>query len=118
MARVNTLLLLLTVALTVVALIDCLGTEPGRVRHFPRNAWLVLIAACPVAGAVAWFRAGRAGATGASGSSPAATSAGRAQGNAGRARTGRAGAASGAAPIGPEDDPEFVRMLAETLRDR
>jgi hypothetical protein len=92
MARVNTLLFLVTVALTVVAVIDCLATDPARVRHFPRGAWLVLVVCCPVAGAIAWFRAGRAGA--------------------GPVVVARV------APIGPEDDPEFVRMLAETVRGR
>ncbi|GIF16229.1 PLD nuclease N-terminal domain-containing protein [Actinoplanes teichomyceticus] len=92
MARVNTLLFLVTVALTVVAAIDCLAAD--RVRHFPRGAWLLLVACCPVAGPIAWFRAGRGD----------------------TAPAGRP--ATGTAPLGPEDDPEFVRMLAEAIRDR
>ncbi|GLW32561.1 PLDc N-terminal domain-containing protein [Actinoplanes regularis] len=92
MARVNTLLFLVTVALTVVAVIDCLATERSRVRHFPRGAWLTLIALCPVAGAIAWFRAGRAATTRIK-SSPARTM-----------------------PVGPDDDPEFLRGLAEAIR--
>jgi hypothetical protein len=92
MARLNMLLFLVTVALTVVAVIDCLATERVRVRHFPRGAWLVLVICCPVAGAIAWFRAGRSGAGRVVGPMPPV------------------------APIGPEDDPEFVRMLAETVR--
>jgi drug/metabolite transporter (DMT)-like permease len=98
MARVNTLLFLVTVALTVVAVIDCLVTERDRVRHFPRGAWLVLVVCCPVAGGIAWFRAGRR------------TGAGRASG-AGLPLTATA-------PIGPEDDPEFIRMMAEAVRNR
>ncbi|WIM94961.1 PLD nuclease N-terminal domain-containing protein [Actinoplanes oblitus] len=94
MARVNTLLFLVTVALVVVAAIDCLATDESRVRHFPRGAWLLLVLCCPVAGAIAWFRAGRA-------------SAGEV-----------APAAVRSAPVGPEDDPEFVRMLAEVVRNR
>ncbi|GAA2703845.1 PLD nuclease N-terminal domain-containing protein [Actinoplanes palleronii] len=99
MARVNTLFFLVTVALSVVALIDCLLTERSAVRHFPRGAWLVLVVICPIAGAIAWFRAGRASAT------PAVN-------RTTRTRTTRT------APIGPEDDPEFVRMLAEAVRNR
>ncbi len=93
MARVNTLLFLVTVALTVVAVIDCLATERSRVRHFPRGAWLTLIALCPLAGAIAWFRAGRAATPGRITSRPARI-----------------------APIGPDDDPEFLRGLTETIR--
>ncbi|WP_436527496.1 PLDc N-terminal domain-containing protein [Actinoplanes sp. HUAS TT8] len=99
MARVNTLLFLVTVALTVVAVIDCLATERDRVQHFPRGAWLVLVIVCPLAGAIAWFRAGRA-----------APGAGR------PAVPGWA--VVPAAPIGPDDDPEFLRMLAEKIRNR
>jgi hypothetical protein len=91
MARLNTLLFLVVVALSVVALIDCLRTERSRVQSFPRGAWTVLILLCPVFGALAWFRAGRTSPVPVS--APAAT-----------------------APIGPEDDPEFVRQLAETVR--
>jgi hypothetical protein len=96
MARVNTLILLVTIALTVVALIDCLVTERSRVQHFPRGAWLLLVVLCPMAGAIAWFRAGRA------------TRAGTPTPGTPTPRT---------APIGPEDDPEFVRMLADAIRN-
>ena len=60
MARLNTLLFLVVVALSVVALIDCLSTDGTRLRSFQRGAWIVLILLCPVAGPIAWFRAGRA----------------------------------------------------------
>ncbi|MDI6101638.1 PLD nuclease N-terminal domain-containing protein [Actinoplanes sp. NEAU-A12] len=96
MAGLNTLLFLIIVALSVVALIDCMLTERSRLRSFPRGAWAVLILLCPIFGAVAWFRAGRIvpGAP----AQALATPAGR--------------------PVGPEDDPEFVRMLADSIRNR
>lgn len=97
MARVNTLLFLVTVALTVVAVIDCLATERDRVQHFPRTAWLFLVVLCPVAGAIAWFRAGR-------------VAAGRPM-LAGQPMVAGAGwtlTPMAAAPIGPDDDPEFL----------
>ena len=93
MARLNTLLFLVVVALSVVALIDCLRTDRSQLRSFPRGAWAVLILLCPVFGAFAWFRAGRTA-------------------------PGRPAPAVVAGPIGPEDDPEFVRRLAESLRNR
>ena len=96
MARLNTLLFLVVVALSVVALIDCLATDRSRIRSFPRGAWAVLILLCPVAGAIAWFRGGRT------------TSAGDVH----------AAAPDPGRPIGPDDDPEFVRALAEAIRNR
>jgi hypothetical protein len=93
MARLNTLLFLIAVALAVVALIDCLLTDRARLQSFPRAAWAVLIVLCPICGPVAWFRAGR--------TAPDAAV---------------APAVSG--PIGPDDDPEFLDRLAESLRDR
>lgn len=91
MARLNTLLFLIVVALSVVALIDCMLTEQSRLRSFPRGAWAVLILLCPIFGAIAWFRAGRA--------------------------VSSAAARPAAVPIGPEDDPDFVRMLADSIRN-
>ncbi|GIF35708.1 PLDc N-terminal domain-containing protein [Actinoplanes xinjiangensis] len=98
MARLNTLLFLVVVALAVVALIDCLLTERSRLQSFPRGAWTVLILLCPVFGPVAWFRAGRAAPAGAptlAGASVPATT----------------------APKGPDDDPEFLDRLAEAIRN-
>lgn len=91
MARLNTLLFLVVVALSVVALIDCLVTERSRLQSFPRGAWAALILLCPIVGPVAWFRSGR-----------------------GTTIT----AAARAVPQGPDDDPEFLHRLTESLRDR
>ncbi|MEV0902642.1 PLD nuclease N-terminal domain-containing protein [Actinoplanes sp. NPDC049802] len=92
MARLNTLIFLAVVALSVVALIDCLVTDRSRLQSFPRSAWVVLILLCPVLGAIAWFRSGRV--------------------------TPGVPVQAVATPIGPEDDPDFVRRMAESLRDR
>ena len=111
MARLNTLLFLFVVALSVVALIDCLRTERSLLQSFPRGAWTVLILLCPVFWALAWFRAGRvvpgrpAPSTATAQPTPTAPITG-----------GRTRPVLPVTPIGPEDDPEFVRMLAETVR--
>lgn len=93
MAHLNTLLFLIVVALAVVALIDCLLTERSRLQSFPRGAWVVLILMCPILGPVTWFRSGRA----AQAVTPDPAT---------------------AAPAGPDDDPEFLARLAESLRNR
>ncbi|HWS35647.1 MAG TPA: PLD nuclease N-terminal domain-containing protein [Actinoplanes sp.] len=92
-ARVNTLIFLVVVAFAVVALVDCLLTERSRIQSFPRRAWAVLILLCPIFGPAAWFRAGRA------------------------PRAGVVVPVPVAGPIGPEDDPDFVRRMAESVRN-
>ncbi|MFB9234174.1 PLD nuclease N-terminal domain-containing protein [Plantactinospora siamensis] len=87
MVRVLMLLFLVELVLTGLALISCLSVESTRdVRALPRPAWLVVILLLPIAGAVAWFLAGR----------PAP-----ARGPGGSLRRAAA----------PDDDPEFLRSL-------
>ncbi|WP_285473828.1 PLD nuclease N-terminal domain-containing protein [Actinoplanes sp. NBRC 101535] len=111
MARVTLLIVLALVALHVVALIDCLSTRPDRIAAFPRRAWLALIVLCPVAGPIAWFRAGTE-----AGPRPDREPGRRAQARRALAQRERARARRG--PIGPEDDADFVRFLAESVRNR
>ncbi|WP_229069745.1 PLDc N-terminal domain-containing protein [Actinoplanes sp. DH11] len=124
MARLNTLLFLVVVALSVVALIDCLATDRSQLRSFPRGAWVILILLCPVAGAIAWFRGGRAtSATDprtAGPHAPGSHTAGPHTAGPHTAGPHAAGAAQAGlpGPIGPEDDPAFVQHLADTLRNR
>ncbi|MBW6438242.1 PLD nuclease N-terminal domain-containing protein [Actinoplanes hulinensis] len=92
MTRLLTILLFAVVALSVLALIDCLRTDRSRVRSFPRAAWAAIILLIPVSGAVVWFLGGRAAAA------PAGAAARR--------------------PVGPDDDPVFLRQLTEQLRRR
>ncbi|ASW53919.1 PLD nuclease N-terminal domain-containing protein [Plantactinospora sp. KBS50] len=94
MVRVLMLLFLVELVLTGLAMVSCLSVESGRsIRVLPRAAWVVVILILPIAGAVAWFTAGRP--------APARTPVAR------PARTG---------PAAPDDDPEFLRSLAR--RDR
>lgn len=84
MARV--ILGVVTMALTIYALVDCAQTDQGRIRNLPKLGWIVVILLVVVAGPVAWFLAGRP-----------------------RSRPPRNGGTAG--PRGPEDDPDFLRNL-------
>ena len=48
-----------SVTLIVYALIDCSRTAPADIRRLSRRAWLSLIIAVPVLGALSWFVLGR-----------------------------------------------------------
>jgi hypothetical protein len=99
--RLYGLLFLVDLALVVIALIDCLSTDEYAVRNLPKVAWVFLILLFSPVGPIVWFVAGR----------PEKT------------RTGAAGAwrpGNGfpeyerprSRPIGPDDDPEFLRGQA------
>jgi hypothetical protein len=101
MVRLYLLLFLLGIALAVVALIGCLSAEADEIRALPRPVWAVLIVFVPLAGALAWFAAGRP--------LPVDAAAGH---HGGRAVPRR--------PLAPDDDPDFLRSLHpdESRRDR
>ncbi|MBM6404954.1 PLDc_N domain-containing protein [Phycicoccus sp. CSK15P-2] len=50
---------LLSLALTVFCVIDCLQTDEVIVRNLPKVPWLFVILLFPVVGPVAWLVAGR-----------------------------------------------------------
>jgi uncharacterized membrane protein len=71
------------IALAVYATIDCLQTrEP---KTLPRVVWLLIIIGLPMVGPVLWLLFGRAN------------------------RGGRGG---GPGPIGPDDDPSWLRKVS------
>lgn len=80
---------LLTVALTVYAVVDCIQTDDSRVRNLPKLMWILLVLLFPLVGPIAWFLAGR----------PPKANPG--QGRRPQARP----------PRGPDDDPDFLRRL-------
>ena len=77
---------LLAVTLVVYACVECVQTDPRAVRNLPRAGWVAVILLLPVLGAAAWLLAGR----------PAREE------KRGRSRHG---------PIGPDDDPDFLREI-------
>lgn len=89
------LVIVLPIALTVFALVDCVQTDEDRVRAIPKIAWIVAIVILPFAGPIAWLLAGKDR----SGSADARTAGGPSR----RQPPPR--------PIAPDDDPDFLRQL-------
>lgn len=77
---------LLSLALTIYAVVDCIQTPEDQVRHIPKIFWIVLVILIPWVGSIAWLIAGRE-----------------------RGVPPRRRPLSG--PKGPEDDPDFLRGL-------
>lgn len=98
------LLVLVPLALTVYALVDCIQTPADEVRNLPKIGWIVLIVLVWIAGPVAWLLAGRS----------------RPDGS-GRGFSWPPGAPGSTADrpgpqpprrvVAPDDDPEFLRQL-------
>lgn len=87
--------IVLTVALlafTVYCLVDVVQTEGDQVRGIPKVLWFVVVALVPLIGGGAWLLAGR----------PTPLFGG---GRDGGPKAGRPG------PVGPDDDPDFLRGL-------
>lgn len=104
------LMSVVSLVLTVVAMVQILSTEEKHIRNLPRIAWLLLVLFVPLAGSLVWFFAGRP---------PAAGRVARSQGAGSQFpeydRPGRAAAAN------PEKDAEFLRRVrarAEEQRRR
>lgn len=85
------LLALITVGITIYAVVDCLRSTDEEVRNLPRPLWL-LITLVPLVGGLAWLTFGRP------------------QGGYPVRRTAR--------PLAPDDDPEFLQSLDRTFRER
>ncbi|WDZ87312.1 PLD nuclease N-terminal domain-containing protein [Micromonospora cathayae] len=96
MVRVFLFLIVIQVVIASLALIDCLSAEKHQVRALPRALWVPVILVVPLLGPIAWFVAGR----------PASG------GGAPRAASPRPG------PIAPDDNPEFLKSLADSARQR
>lgn len=113
-------------------LTDAALTPAAAFRHIPKAAWIGIIAATSIAGAVAWMLTRRSRRTSPWGTSdtrpqtPAeydenvdwntdwTAAASRARHPAGRSRNTTPGAWT--PPRGPDDDPEFLRALDQRIR--
>jgi hypothetical protein len=88
---------LVSLALLAFCVLDCIATEPSKIRSLPKVLWLVVIAFIPTIGPVAWLLLGRP--------VPTRLSPGEAR------RAAPAGApARPKRPLGPDDDPRFQEM--------
>ena len=95
MARLYVILIVLFLAFTIFAFIDCIRTEESRVRALPKMLWAVLIVIVTPFGGILWFALGKE-------------------------RPGRApvSANGGGGSKAPDDDPVFLRQLgADAQRD-
>jgi hypothetical protein len=107
MIRLYSLFMLLDLALLVVALIDCLSAEDFEIRALPRIAWVFLILLFSPIGAIVWFVAGRP-------ARPVRLSNGQQwRPGSGFPEDNRPRPARSPAP---DDNPEFLRGLAESLK--
>ena len=73
-------------ALAIYALVDCIQTDEEKVRGIPKILWIVLIVLVTFVGPIAWLIAGRE-----------------------RQLPGRRPGPRG--PLGPDDDPDFLRGI-------
>lgn len=53
------LLVLVPLALTIYAFIDCLNTKEDEVKHLPKVVWVIIILLAWVVGPIGWIVAGR-----------------------------------------------------------
>ncbi|MDN5686811.1 MAG: PLD nuclease N-terminal domain-containing protein [Brachybacterium sp.] len=86
-------LVVLSIALTVFALADCVQTEDDKVRGVPKWAWVVLIVLLPWVGPITWLVVGKD-----------------------RPNEGWTDRPRRDGPTAPDEDPEFLRRLDEDIR--
>jgi Phospholipase_D-nuclease N-terminal len=134
MLPLDVLLVLFTAGVWVYCLIDVIMTPPTELRSLTTMSWAVLVTVLPVIGAVAWLLVGRP-ARGwrapmvprhLAGSSRISPQEAIRRHPSGRATEPGASApaqgqpmwpaADGNRPVGPDDDPEFLRELDRRLR--
>ena len=98
---------LLEIGLIVFCAIECIQTEPARIRNLPKWAWLLLILFIPYVGPVAWLVAGRP------------TAGARRQVPWPSTQTGGFPEYERPKQVAPDDDPEFLaRIAASDTQDR
>ncbi|MFF2780643.1 PLD nuclease N-terminal domain-containing protein [Streptomyces sp. NPDC058052] len=87
------LMIILPLALTIYAFIDCLNTPEDEVKHLPKVVWVIIILLFWVVGPIVWLFAGKT-----------------------RQPTAR-GARGGGGWVAPDDNPEFLKSLSDEKAD-
>ncbi|MEV8405615.1 PLD nuclease N-terminal domain-containing protein [Streptomyces niveus] len=82
------LMILVPLALSIYAFIDCITTDEKDVRHIPKPVWAILVLLFPLVGSIAWLMVGR---------KPTAGT---------RSAGGRRGGW-----VAPDDNPDFLKSL-------
>jgi hypothetical protein len=98
------LMILVPLALSIYAFIDCITTKEQDVRHIPKPLWAILILLFPLVGSISWLIVGR---------DRSSAAGGRIGGGSSR-RFGR----SSGGWVAPDDNPEFLKSLDEDKKDQ
>ncbi|OWA06408.1 hypothetical protein B9W68_18260 [Streptomyces sp. CS227] len=87
------LMILVPLALSIYAFIDCITTDEKDIKHIPKPLWAILVLLFPLVGSISWLIAGKDRAT--AGPGPLA------------------GRRSGGGWVAPDDNPEFLKSLKD-----
>jgi hypothetical protein len=105
--------LLLILAFTLYALIDCLARDEDEIRALPKVIWVLIIVLFTPLGPIAWFLAGRQ-----RGAAARREPDGSDEIVGGYSLGSGASAGRNGRPLAPDDDPEFLRRLEEQQREQ
>lgn len=94
MARTLIAVIVVSAAIILYGLFDCLLRERSHIAVMPKWAWVLVILFVPVIGVLLWFVFGRS-----------------------RTRIAKPGGKR-SGPVAPDDDPEFLRRLSDDIEQR
>ncbi|WP_436737403.1 PLD nuclease N-terminal domain-containing protein [Streptomyces sp. BBFR102] len=90
------LMILVPLALSIYAFIDCITTDEKDIRHIPKPLWAILVLLFPLVGSISWLIVGKNRAT--AGPGPLA------------------GRRSGGGWVAPDDNPDFLNSLKDEAK--
>jgi hypothetical protein len=82
------LMILVPLALSIYAFIDCITTEEKEIRYLPKPVWAILVLLFPLVGSVSWLLVGH----------------------------NRTATVRGGGWIAPDDNPDFLKSLKDDTR--